>query len=251
MDRKKILFGLKVFVAISLVTQLGIFFYTSYNSVGFSLNFPLHEMNYYMMGIALCLSWIEGPISGLRIYFIMKVINPRIKMLTSVKAAYANIFLGAVTPSQTGGGVAQIYFISKDKIPISQASGGAVAQRADGLDVAGRSAQHHLGLVADREHLFLALDGRDGDHRGFVEHDTATLDVDQGVGRAEIDGHVGREKPEQLRKHVPSLDTVTEITHARRPPLLIIPPAPRRLQADSALGAVLSRFTSSLFNAFT
>ncbi len=83
-------------------------------------------MNFYLIGVAFCLSWLEGPISGIRIYFIMKVINPRIKMLTSVKAAYANIFLGAVTPSQTGGGVAQIYFISRDKIPISQASGGSI-----------------------------------------------------------------------------------------------------------------------------
>ncbi len=126
MDRRKILFGIKIFIAISLVTQLGIFLYTSYHDVGFTLNIPFHEMNYYMMGVAFCLSWLEGPISGIRIYFIMKVISPRIKMLTSVKAAYANIFLGAATPSQTGGGVAQIYFISRDKIPISQASGGSI-----------------------------------------------------------------------------------------------------------------------------
>ena len=124
MDRKKILLGIKIFIAISLVTQLGIFFYTSCQNVGFALKFPFHESNYYMMGVAFCLSWLEGPVSGIRIYFIMKVINPRISMLTSVKAAYANIFLGAATPSQTGGGVAQIYFISRDKIPISQASGG-------------------------------------------------------------------------------------------------------------------------------
>ena len=32
----------------------------------------------------------------------------------------------------------------------------AVAQRSDGLDIAGRTPQHQLGLVADREHLRLA-----------------------------------------------------------------------------------------------
>ncbi len=126
MDQKKILLGIKIFVAISLVSQLGIFLYTSYHEAGSSINISFHEINYYVLGIAFCLSWIEGPISGIRIYFIMKVINPRIKMLTSIKAAYANIFLGAATPSQTGGGVAQIYFISRDKIPISQASGGSI-----------------------------------------------------------------------------------------------------------------------------
>ena len=32
----------------------------------------------------------------------------------------------------------------------------AVAHRADRFDVAGRAAQHHLGVVADRENLLLA-----------------------------------------------------------------------------------------------
>jgi hypothetical protein len=35
----------------------------------------------------------------------------------------------------------------------------AVAHRADRLDVAGRAAQHHLGLVADGQDLLLAADG--------------------------------------------------------------------------------------------
>ncbi len=79
-----------------------------------------------MLAGAFCLSWLEGLISGIRIYFLMRVLSPRIKIITSIKAAYANIFMGAATPSQTGGGVAQIYFITRDKIPISQASAGSI-----------------------------------------------------------------------------------------------------------------------------
>ena len=79
-----------------------------------------------MLGIAFFLSWFEGLITGVRIYFLMRVINPRITIITSIKAAYANIFMGAITPSQTGGGVAQIYFISRDKIPYSQSSAGSI-----------------------------------------------------------------------------------------------------------------------------
>lgn len=126
MDRKKILFGIKIFVVVSLATQIGIFLHSSYQDGGISFNIPYHRINYYMLGVAFCLSWLEGFISGLRIYVIMWIINPRIKLLTSIKAAYANIFLGAATPSQTGGGVAQIYFISRDSIPISQASAGSI-----------------------------------------------------------------------------------------------------------------------------
>jgi len=126
MDRKKILLGIKIFVAISLVTQLGIFFYTSYANGGISLDISFRRMNFFMLGIAFFLSWFEGLIYGVRIYYLMRVINPRITIFTSIKAAYANIFMGAVTPSQTGGGVAQIYFISRDKIPFSQASAGSI-----------------------------------------------------------------------------------------------------------------------------
>lgn len=126
MDRKKILLGIKIFVAISLATQLGIFFYTSYTNGGIIFNISFQRMNFLMLGIAFILSCFEGLISGVRIYFLMRVLNPRIKLLTSIKAAFANIFLGAATPSQTGGGVAQIYFISKDNIPISQASAGSI-----------------------------------------------------------------------------------------------------------------------------
>ncbi len=126
MDRKKILLGIKIFVAISLTTQLGIFFYTSYQNGGISFNIPFQRINVFMLIIAFCLSWFEGLISGIRIYFLMRVLNPRIQLITSIKAAYANIFMGAATPSQTGGGVAQIYFISRDKIPISEASAGSI-----------------------------------------------------------------------------------------------------------------------------
>lgn len=79
-----------------------------------------------MLAVAFLLSWFEGVITGIRIYFLMRVINPRITLLTSIKAAYANIFMGAITPSQTGGGVAQIYFISRDKIPYSESSAGSI-----------------------------------------------------------------------------------------------------------------------------
>ncbi|MBC8551437.1 MAG: flippase-like domain-containing protein [Candidatus Brocadiales bacterium] len=126
MDRKKILLGIKIFVAISLATQLGIFFYTSYHNGGESINLPFQRINVLALSIAFCLSWLEGLISGIRIFFLMRVLNSRIKLLTSIKAAYANIFMGAVTPSQTGGGIAQIYFISRDKIRISEASAGSI-----------------------------------------------------------------------------------------------------------------------------
>ena len=126
MDRKKILLGIKIFVAISLGSQIGIFFYTSFQNGGISFNIFSQKISIGMLVVAFFLSWFEGLISGIRIYFLMRVINSRITIINSIKAAYANIFIGAITPSQTGGGVAQIYFISRDKISYSQASAGSI-----------------------------------------------------------------------------------------------------------------------------
>ena len=67
----------------------------------------------------------------------------------------------------------------------------AVAQGADGLDVAGRAADHLLGLVADGQDLLAPVLVADRHHGRLVEDDAAALDVDQRVGRAEIDRHVG------------------------------------------------------------
>src|ERR1700692_3094284 len=77
----------------------------------------------------------------------------------------------------------------------------AVAQRANSLDVARGPAQHLLGLLADGEDLLLAAHVGDGDHTGLIQHDAATLHVDECIGRAEIDGHVGRHDAQQSREH--------------------------------------------------
>ena len=65
----------------------------------------------------------------------------------------------------------------------------------------GRAAEHQLGLLADREDLLAALDAGDRDHRGLVQHDAAALDVDERVGRAEVDRHVGRQQAQHFSKH--------------------------------------------------
>ena len=78
----------------------------------------------------------------------------------------------------------------------------AVAHGADGLDVAGRAAQHHLGVVAHGADGLLAAAGGDGrDHRGFVEHDAAAFDIDQRVRGPKIDGHVARKRAKKTAEH--------------------------------------------------
>ena len=77
----------------------------------------------------------------------------------------------------------------------------AVAQGADGLDIVGSLAHHHLGVIAHRPHGLVAADGFNGHHGRLVEHDAAILNIDEGIGRAQIDGHVlGTELQESRQK---------------------------------------------------
>ena len=68
----------------------------------------------------------------------------------------------------------------------------AVLEGPDGHDVARRAAEHRLGLLAHREDRVVGL--MDGDDGRLVEDDALPLDVDEGIGRPEIDSHVVREK---------------------------------------------------------
>src|ERR1035437_4599172 len=60
----------------------------------------------------------------------------------------------------------------------------AVSHRPDGLDVAGRTADHLAGLFADRHDVVLVVDG---DYGGFLHNDAVALDVNDDVGRAQVD----------------------------------------------------------------
>jgi len=126
MNRKKIILGIRIFVAISLLTQIGIFIFPSFHKINDSIHIEPHSLNYLMLFIAVAASWLEGPLGGLRTYYIMKVINKNITFSSAIKASYSNIFLGAATPSQTGGGIAEIFFVTRDDIPIPEASAGVI-----------------------------------------------------------------------------------------------------------------------------
>lgn len=56
--------------------------------------------------------------SGLRLYVLSRRITKRISYMSCVKASLANTFMGAITPSQTGGGPAQIYVLYKEGMPV-------------------------------------------------------------------------------------------------------------------------------------
>ncbi len=106
--------------------------------------------------------------------------------------------------------------------------------------------EHHLGFVADREDLLAALDAGDRDDRRLVQHDAATLDVNECVRGAKIDCHVGGEHTQQISKHNPvSVRRMENVATVRRDRRACLPH-----QADIAAGAVFARLVISLFKAW-
>ena len=56
---------------------------------------------------------IESLAAGLRIWLTGRVLQPGITFWTSLKAEWANLGLAMLTPSQTGGGLGQIYMLNR------------------------------------------------------------------------------------------------------------------------------------------
>ncbi len=71
---------------------------------------------------------------------------------------------------------------------------------SDGDDVGRGTADHALGLGADRKDLF--GDSVDRDDARLIDDDAAALDHDQRVGGAKVDSHVMREQTQKRANRV-------------------------------------------------
>lgn len=109
--------SLKLFVILSLVGLTAVFFYSSFPK---SYN-QLKKVNPLFILVALGLNGFEWILGGLRIYSLSKILYPDLTFSTSFKSCLGNAFLGGVTPSQTGGGPAQVYVLYKDGMKLSKA----------------------------------------------------------------------------------------------------------------------------------
>ena len=131
----------------------------------------------------------------------------------------------------------------------------AVAHGTDRLDIAGRPAQHHLGVVADRANMLFATPRHGGDDGGLVQDDSPPLHVDQRICGPEVDGHIARQYAEKIAEHAfPALPFQRGACipcpagdgagGRRRSPHF-------HRETVNASGTCFSRFTKSLLSAFT
>ena len=77
----------------------------------------------------------------------------------------------------------------------------AISEGTNGLDVAGRAAQHLLSFIADGKNLLATLHFYQRDHRRLIQNNALALHIDKRIRRAKIDSHVVGQPAGQTRKH--------------------------------------------------
>lgn len=109
LNAKNLRKGIFYFVFISLATLTGIYLYNNSGSV---LNiWKTVDYRYILLGFVFMS--MDLFLGGLRNHIFSKSFAKGMSLMVAVKANMANIFLGAVTPSQTGGGLAHWYIFWK------------------------------------------------------------------------------------------------------------------------------------------
>ena len=109
--------GIIYFLSISIVALVGIFLYTN---TGDTLEvWSQLKLQYFVL--ALGLLFLDLYLGAWRNHIFVRKFHPGKSQWISFRANLANIFMGAVTPSQSGGGLAQFYVFYKNGITLPNA----------------------------------------------------------------------------------------------------------------------------------
>jgi hypothetical protein len=113
-DRATIAKGLKIFFGLSVASIAIIFLFTDWGKTAEAL--ARIEPIYLIVALLLALAdWFGG---GVRLYLLTRGLTDRIALRSTIKAALANTAMGAITPSQMGGGPAQVFILYKNGLPL-------------------------------------------------------------------------------------------------------------------------------------
>ena len=109
--------GLRLFL---VLTMLGLVFVLYRSSFAGSVE-SLFGFMWQYLALALGLVLFDWLLAGLRIYVFAVKLQSGVSFFGCVRAGLANIFMGGVTPSQTGGGPGQIFVLYKEGMPVFDA----------------------------------------------------------------------------------------------------------------------------------
>ncbi len=114
--------GLTIFLAISIVSAIVILFLDVNRNTWSALKQIKPEYG-LIAGSLMLAQWL---INALRFQVLVNSFEEKISFWTSFQAFMANIFMSAMTPSQTGGGPLQVYIINRAGIPLAKAIAGCL-----------------------------------------------------------------------------------------------------------------------------
>jgi len=104
-----------------LLSFLTIYLVHRYISGG-RLRFDPHLLSIKVIGSLILLLGLYYLSDGLRLYFVIKAMGFNVGFLYIFKLVFVNIFVSNVTPLATGGGIVQVFFLTKKGIPIGEAT---------------------------------------------------------------------------------------------------------------------------------
>lgn len=116
-DKRRILKGLRYFL---LFTAIGLTILFVYTSTPETVD-ALRRMQGQYIVIAMLLSGFDLWLGGIRNHIFIRKIKPGVSQSLCFRANIANLFMGAVTPSQSGGGPAQMFIWYRGGISIPSA----------------------------------------------------------------------------------------------------------------------------------
>jgi uncharacterized protein (TIRG00374 family) len=112
------IYGGLFFIILSLVTIFVL--YRNFKNIDwgtFSIFWNLGNLIYTLIFLI-----VFFHLDGLRLYFVLRTLKYKIRYRDLIKLVFINIFVSESTPLSTGGGVAQVFFLSKVNVPFGIAS---------------------------------------------------------------------------------------------------------------------------------
>jgi uncharacterized protein (TIRG00374 family) len=114
--------GLAIFLAISVVSALAITLLTTDTGTWSGLRRMRPE--YALLAALLMIA--QWCFNAIRFKILINSLGSNLSFTHSLRAFMANLFIAAVTPSQTGGGPMQIYVLSRAGVPIAKGFAGCL-----------------------------------------------------------------------------------------------------------------------------
>lgn len=107
--------GVFYFMTISIVAMVSVFLYTN---TGKTLE-VWSQIQFKYIAIASVFIILDMFIGGWRNHIFVREFVPGTSQWVAFKANLANVFMGAMTPSQSGGGLAQLYIFHKNGVKLT------------------------------------------------------------------------------------------------------------------------------------